>query len=171
MKFNVDKCKVLHIRNNNHHTTYTMNCSKHSIPRLAMEKTCGKLIIKASYPVNIVQTWLRHLAIYSHPTVRQKFSPLRDELLWECQSLAANWLTKFRAKKSLLRIFCEEAGETGQLIVPITTWKQNRHLRRSWWHDLFVAAHLYLSSCSIQGLSYTLVVLSPYLYLSSFSFS
>ena len=34
-----------------------------------------------------------------------------------------------------------------------------------------VHAGMYLLSCSIQGLSYTHVVLSPYLYLSSYSFS
>ena len=28
MKFNVDKCKVMYIGNNNHYTKYTMNCSE-----------------------------------------------------------------------------------------------------------------------------------------------
>ena len=45
------------------------------------------------------------------------------------------------------------------------------------WKKKFVCVYVcervcvYLPSCSIQGLSYTCVVLSPYLYLSSFSFS
>ena len=41
-------------------------------------------------------------------------------------------------------------------------------------HELkicMVFTQLYLPSCSIQGLSYTRVVLSPYLYFLSFSFS
>ena len=42
------------------------------------------------------------------------------------------------------------------------------------WVELWVCLKgcgVYLPSCSIQGLRYTRVVLSPYLYLSSFSFS
>ena len=57
MKFNVDKCKVLHIGNNNHQTRNTMNGSK--LSKVSHEKdlevTIGKDLKSSKHCLDVVK--------------------------------------------------------------------------------------------------------------------
>ena len=92
-----------------------------------------------------------------------------------CWKECSRWGREFR--------FCPStAAQDSATCHPLSSWDHHTATRLHYWCRcvggcvyvcvcVCVFVCVYLPSCSIQGLSNTHVVLSPYLYLSSFSFS
>ena len=59
MKFYIEKCKVLHIENNNHYTKYTMNGSE--LSKVSHEKDLGVTISNDLKPRKHYKTLVRQL--------------------------------------------------------------------------------------------------------------